>query len=109
MVYCIMAEVAGGEVMRSPVFNEVVMERSEICCESCKKLKLELQKTLSELSSVVTTIKLLRENENLMCPVLEWTDGQDGISARNEGKEGTWILANLGRHKRLSKPDTRCC
>jgi hypothetical protein len=29
--------------------------------------------------------------------------------ARNEGKEGTWIFTNLGRHKRLSKPDTRYC
>jgi hypothetical protein len=71
MVYCITAEVAVGEVMRPPVFNEVVMERSEICCESCKNLKLELWKTLSELSSVLTIIKLLQENENLMYPVLE--------------------------------------
>jgi hypothetical protein len=113
MVYCIMVEVAVGEVMRSPVFNEVVREGSEICCESCKKLKLQLQKTLSELSSALTIIKLLQENENLMCPVSEWTNGQklnqDGILARNEGKEGTWIFTNSGRHKRLSKPDTRYC
>ena len=52
-----MAEVAVGEVMHSPVFNEVVMER--IGCESSKKLKLELQKTLSELSSVLTIIRLI--------------------------------------------------
>jgi hypothetical protein len=34
-----MAEVAVGEVMHSPVFKEVVMERKEICCESCEKTK----------------------------------------------------------------------
>jgi hypothetical protein len=34
-----MAEIAVGEVMHSPVFNEVVMERSESCCESCEKTK----------------------------------------------------------------------
>jgi len=48
-----------------------------------------------------------------MCPVSEWTNGQklnqDGISVRNEGKEVTWNLVNSGRHKRLSKPDTRYC
>jgi hypothetical protein len=69
MVYCIMVEVAVGEVMRSTVFNEVVREGSEICCESCKKLKLQLQKTLLALSSALTIIKLLQENENFMCPV----------------------------------------
>jgi hypothetical protein len=64
-----MAAVAVPKVMRSPVFNEVATERSEICCESCKKLQLELQKTLSELSSVLTIIKLLQENENLVSVV----------------------------------------
>jgi hypothetical protein len=64
--YVEMADVAVGEVTHSPVFNAVVMERSEICCESCKKLKLELQKTLSGLSSALTINKLLQENENLM-------------------------------------------
>jgi hypothetical protein len=68
-----MAEVAVGEVMCSPVFNEVVTEGSEICRQICKKLKLELQKTLSEHSSVLTIIKLLQGNENPMCPMLEWT------------------------------------
>jgi hypothetical protein len=108
-----MAEVAVGEVRRSPVFNEVVMEGSEICCESYKKLKLELQKTLSQLSSALTIITLLQENENLLCPVSDWTNGQklnqDRISVQNEGKESTWNLANSGRYKRLSKPDTRYC
>jgi hypothetical protein len=108
-----MVEVAVGEVMHSQIFNEVVTERSEICCESCKKLKLELQKTLSELSSALTIIRLLSDNENFMRPALEWTNGQnlnqDGVFARNEGKECTWILANSGRHKRLSKPDIKYC
>jgi hypothetical protein len=48
-----------------------------------------------------------------MCLVSEWTNGQklnhDGISEQNEGKEGTWILANSGRRKRLRQPDTGYC
>jgi len=64
--------------MHSPVFNEVITERSEIYCETVKKLKLELQKTLSELSSALTIIKLLQENENLMRPVSEWTKPESG-------------------------------
>ena len=43
----------------------------------------------------------------------EWTNGQklnqDGILAQNERKEGTWILANSSRHKKLRNPDTRYC
>jgi hypothetical protein len=34
---------------------------------------------------------------------------QDGISAKNERKEGTWILANSAKHKRSRNPDARYC
>ena len=108
-----MADVVLPEAMRSPDSNEVVMEKSVICYESCQKLKLELQETLSEFSSALTITKLLQENENRVCLVSEWTNGQnlnqDGILAQNERKEGTWILANSSRHKKLREPNTRYC
>jgi hypothetical protein len=101
------------EVPCSSVLNGAVEERSETACENCEELRLELQKILLELSSALTIIKLLQEDENSKHPMRESTNGQkpdqDAILARDDGKQGTWILADSGRYKRLRKPDTRYC
>jgi hypothetical protein len=101
------------EVPCSPVLIGVLKERSESACENCAKLSIELQKTLSELNSALTIIKLLQEDENLKHSECVWTNqqkpNQDVISERDNGKEGTWLLANSARHKRSSKPDSRYC
>jgi hypothetical protein len=103
-----------GEVTCSPVFDNVVMEMcGTVCenCEHCERLRLELHKTLLELSSALTVIKLLHENGNQTHPIYEWTSGQkadqDVISAQDIGREGTWMLVNSDRNKRLRKPVTR--
>jgi hypothetical protein len=49
--HCKMAEVAVGNTVGSPVFNGKMNKKSDIVCKCCEKLKLELDKTLLELSS----------------------------------------------------------
>jgi hypothetical protein len=54
-----MEEVAVGNTVGSPLFNGKVNKKSDIVCKCCEKLKLELKKTLLELSSAQEIIKLL--------------------------------------------------
>jgi hypothetical protein len=93
-----MAEVVADRVRLSTDFNDLVMERSEVCCENCKKLNLKLQKAVSELSSALAIIKLLQDDEkerNLTkC---------SGIPMQLEEREGTWIVANSSKRKRLCR------
>jgi hypothetical protein len=87
------------EVPCSPILNGVAKERSESACENCGKLSIELQKTLSELNSVLTIIKLLQEDENLKHYECVWTNqqkpNQDVISERDNGKEGTLVVGKF--------------
>jgi hypothetical protein len=50
----------------------------------------------------------VESNLLLVCLSSEWKNGQklnqDGKSAQNKGKEGTWILANSGSIKDQENP-----
>jgi hypothetical protein len=91
-----MAEPVDDPSKLSPDFNDLITERSEVCCENCKKLNLKLQKTMSELSSALTIIKLLHEDEkehNLT--------KRSGMPIRLEEREETWIVVKSSKQERL--------
>jgi hypothetical protein len=74
-------------------------------------LKLELEETLSELSSAQEIIKLLQEEGNLKWSGCYRTSGctshHGEIPAQIERKEGTWIQVITGGRKMFKKPEMK--
>jgi hypothetical protein len=107
-----MASAEVGNSFGSPVLNGRVNKKSDIC-ECCKELKLELGRTLLELSSAQEIIKLLQEERNLKwCErTSEGKSYHEEIPTRIEGmkgKEDTWTQVNKGRHKISRRPEIKC-
>jgi hypothetical protein len=100
-----MADCVDLEVSDDPVITTEIMQRSELQCQCCVGLKLEVNKIAMELESALKIIEILKEELGIadaLCSANKCAIRNSGNGSQISPSERNWIQIQTNQHTKVT-------